>query len=447
MTEPIGDALRQLAEQARPARIPSDLWRQGRRRIRRRRLVTVAGGALAVVALSMAVALVGGTGRPLRPAVPSPLVPSTVDSLLPFTRTVLDAPPGPASLLISGVGSFSGSDVFEGYEGHTAVVGSTYRLVRTVGDVNAGDRLLLSPDGRFVAGGQMVEGADPVTEGTALVDLTTGTVRTIPGGAPLAWSPDGKHLLVTTSPTDPRSGWAVLLLDLANGRTTDLFATGAPPRGGSFAFSPDGDRLAVQAGTELDLYDLATRQRTTVPLGPDQMLAGVGAWRPDGRIALWQRTPQDGPDPYALRLLLVEPSAGAIDQPAFDPVGGLGAWLLGWQSDGTAVVETFHGVVVGPAADPIDFARSAGVSGLHPGGGRSELVRLPGDATRVDVARDRLDSFGGPRPSRYGDWVSTHILELLLLGLFTAGTATLVGWYRRRPARRHPRPHLNFGRS
>jgi hypothetical protein len=443
MTDPIGDRLHRLADEARPARIPPDLWRHGVRRARRRRSITagVAAG-LAVVLLSVVVALGGGAGtRQLQPIGPSSTIPSTVDNPLPFTRTVLEAPAGPAALLISGVGSLSGSDVF-GYEGHSAVVNTVYRRLRTVGDVNAGEGLLLSPDGRFVAGDNQVEGADhwDNAPGTALVDLTSGTVRTIPGGSPVTWSPDGSHLLTTTpSPADVEAGWRLSLLDLATGSSTDLFSVGARPYDRPFAFSPDGTRLAAQAGTVVTLYDLATLDQTVIEVGPERLLAGVGAWRADGRIALWERSQLGGDDPYSLRLVLLDLASKAVEVTGHDPVTGLGAWLLGWRSDGTAVVETFHGTVIGPTTNPVDVARRAELLGLPSDGGRSVLVRLPTDVNRVEVARARLDAFGGPTPSRCGDWLRTHGLELVLVLLFGAGTVTLIGWYRRSLASRRGR--------
>ena len=61
-----------------------------------------------VVALPVGLAIVGGSAW-LLPAHTSTAIPSTVYRPLPFTATAQDAPPGPATLLISGEGALRGS--------------------------------------------------------------------------------------------------------------------------------------------------------------------------------------------------------------------------------------------------------------------------------------------------------------------------------------------------
>jgi hypothetical protein len=465
MTDPAGPlaeatsvGLHRLAAESRPVRIPPDLWVRGRRRHRRRRLVKAAAAAVLVVALSATIAAVSGTPtRVLQPARPVPgRVPSTVYGPLPFTRTVLARPNGPVSLLVSGTGTFTASSLlpYEGYEGRSLVVGGdgSYRLLRSVGDVNAGDGLLLSPDGRFVAGTPQIEGAttnDGSPNGTVLIDLTTGAVRELPGGAPLAWSPTGREMVTATSPLDGSSEYRLGLLDLATGASRELFSVGTPPRGDQYAFAPDGHRLAVQTSQSFTIYDTETLDPVVVPATGARRLAGAGAWTPDGQLAVWDTTlAGTGIDPYTMSLVLVDPATGAtVPGPAFDPVTGLAAWVLGWRSDGAAVVESFHGPIMAPG-EPIDFARSARLDAYQPGGGRTELVRLPADANRVIVARDWMDRFGGPSPSwaaRVLDVLAGRVLEVILLGLAIAGGVTLFGWYRRRAARRR-RPRLWAGR-
>jgi WD40-like Beta Propeller Repeat len=399
--------------------------------------------------VSVTVAVVSGMpSRALQPADQGAgRAPSTVYGPLPFTRTVLDAPDGPASLLVSGTGSFTGSALLP-YEGRSLVVGAsgTYRLVRTVSDANAGDGLLLSPDGRMVAGSPQLEGAtsgDGSPNGTVLIDLTSGAVRELPGGAPVAFSPDGTELLTARSPEAGSSEYRMALLDLAAGASRELFSVGGPPRGGQFAFSPDGRRLAVQSSQSLTIYDTETLDQATVPATGARRMAGVGAWTPDGYLAAWDVEPSGAAvDPHVMRLVLIDPATGATAAgPVFDPVSGLAAWVLGWQSDGAAVVQSFHGAIMAPG-EPIDFTRSARLDAYRPGGGRSELVQLPGDATRVDVARDWLDHFGAPAPSwpaRALDVLAGRVLEAILLCLVVAISITVAGWHRRRGAARRCR--------
>ena len=77
----------------------------------------------------------------------------------------------------------------------------SYRIVRHVNAFDAGETLLLSPNGRYIAGDSGLEGAQPgadIANATAVLDLTTGQVRTYDAGRPLAWSPDGASLLASS---------------------------------------------------------------------------------------------------------------------------------------------------------------------------------------------------------------------------------------------------------
>jgi hypothetical protein len=410
---------------------------------------------------------------------------------LPFTRAAGDAPNGPARLLLSGGGSLRGG---LDDEGHSLVVGhdGTYRLVRTGNDVNAGDDLLLSPDGRYVAGDQL-EGVDsPAMAGTALglLDLITGLVRSVPAGLPVAWSPSGQLLVARYRPpgsADPGRGasapdasagagpgdFRLGLLDVHTGDVRDLFSASTRPRGGSVAFSPDGTRLALQTTQGLTVYDLTTLARTPILTTSSTgrfaavtpRLAGAGAWTPEGWLAVWtiddagdrafsmtlrliDPNHADPTDPNLRReVAFVDPRSGAV-VPRIEPVTGVDAWLLGWQPDGDAVVEVFSTTRASPDflhGDPIDQATRVELYAYHPGGGRTALVHLPADATRVDVPRDLVvnDRFGGPAPSlpaRLGDLARTRVVELALLTLLITGTVTLVGWSRRRRPPRPPRP-------
>lgn len=111
-------------------------------------------------------------------------------------------------MLSTGGGSFQGSDMFE-YDGKGMVVGldDSHRLVRTVSGGVAAEDLLLSPDGRFVAAQDALEGGDEsnvsgsgetMAQLTSILDLMTGKVRVYQGGARVAWSQDGDRLLTGT---------------------------------------------------------------------------------------------------------------------------------------------------------------------------------------------------------------------------------------------------------
>ncbi|MBB4962059.1 SigE family RNA polymerase sigma factor [Micromonospora polyrhachis] len=177
--EDFTEVLHHIADQARPARISPDTWPRARRR---RRITTV----LAVVAVTAVVGALTGTPlaldrttqddlRPARPA--EPVVPSTVFPPLTGEDTIVENPPGPAAILVSGDEEMRGSDIW-GWEGRSLVIGRDggYRLVRTVSETTAGmaGGLLLSPDGRHLASGPGLEGATDGSGRTAVFNLTTG---------------------------------------------------------------------------------------------------------------------------------------------------------------------------------------------------------------------------------------------------------------------------------
>ncbi|HEY7176720.1 MAG TPA: hypothetical protein VH442_17550, partial [Micromonosporaceae bacterium] len=143
------------------------------------------------------------------------------------------------------------------------------------------------------------------------------------------------------------------------------------------------------------VLDVDTRAvRTVATLGAGQTLAGPGAWRADGRLAIW-RDSDCGPRCPAgyreFRLSFVDIGTGAVTDARLDTLEAVSAKLLGWQTDGDAVV------VLGTMSPLAGNAhvRVPQVLSLHPGGGRSTLITVTADADRIDVARNLLDHFGG----------------------------------------------------
>jgi hypothetical protein len=412
--------LRMVADEAPPAQLPADLWSRGRRRHRWR--VTVAVSLVLVVLVSMALPLLSGWRalRVVEPADQLPSVPSTVYAALPFQSTVSQAPPGPATLLLTGPGGFDVNDL-TGYGDWALVVGRSgvERWLRHANAFDAGETVLLSPDGHLVAGDGGVEGADAgdhmMTDLTAVVDLTTGQTRTYPAGAPLAWLPDG-HALLT------RRGNQLTMLSLDSGAVVDLGLDLGAAGPNPLALSPDGRRVVVQVDGHLHVVDIAAHtQATLAPLGGYALLAGPGAWRRDGRIAIWATQPCDQTcdrlDEVHLRLSYLDSTFGLeVDGPQFDQLTALGARLLGWQASGDAVVTVIRPAGE-PAPEPDPLAPPGGradLVALAPGGGSHELVSLPGTTNRVDVAAQLLDRFGGQPPSlsaRLADWI-THLSSL-----------------------------------
>ncbi len=432
----VASVLRRVANQAPLIKPRPDTWARGRRR-RRLRHVTAFAGVVALVALT--IASMGWSPRPQQtaPIQEQRSVPAEITLPMPWQPNLVDAPNGPASVILTGPGGFGANDVF-GYDDRAIVVGrdGLYRYVRAINGVNAGEDLLLSPDGRYLAGGADLEGAQPTQtsadwQSTASVmDLSTGEVRTYRHGPPVAWSPDGRLLVgIPLSLTSRRC--PCRLLDPVSGVVTAVGAGGAT----SVAFSPDGQRMAIQVDTELKIVDLPSLADTTVAdLGSGWMLAGPGAWRPDGRIGIWRSSgcaPQCAAGVVDHRLSLVDAESGAVYDGGRAPVRGVSARLLGWQADDDAIVaatQTAH-VPEGP------HAGLPQVLALDPDGGRTELITVPDGTDRIDIARDLLDHFGGQPRSGWDLLLDTVAFRGLQLLPFAVALIVLAGaWliYRRR---------------
>jgi len=468
------EVLTAIADGARPVPIAEDTWRRGVRR--RRSRVVGAGLVIAAAGLATTVWLFGGGGgRATGPGGSAPpVVPSTVYSPVTGQDTVVEAPPGPAAILVAGDHELRGSDIW-GWEGRSLLVSQDgrYRLARTVGESSAGiaGGLLLSPDGRYLAGLPWLEGAswpDDARAQTALLDLSTGEVVQRDGGDPVVWAPDGASLLVHAYPPDgsgqPYRIGSLGLLDVGTGRTRSLpEIRGRMRMGNVAAFSPDGTRLAV--ATEDALYVVDLGRDTLVRLADlteHDRLAGPGAWLPDGqRIAMYSMSGcADGEscDETALgqRRFQIRYLDAGTGQPAQGPplavARGLAARLLGWQRNGAAVVAVYspEAGLRKPAGDPswseTDWWAVGGVELMRfaTDGSQRRLVDLPGSALFVDVPANLLDRFGGPSPSRLEGalrwllalyWPAGQVAELVVVVVGLAVGLSL--WRRRR--RRGPR--------
>lgn len=469
MTErQLTDVLTRIADQARPARVATDTWPRGRRRHRINVVTTVV--AIAAVLAGGSLLLTRADQQAYVPAdQPGPVVPSAVYP--PFTGqdTVAESLGGPAAILVAGDHELRGSDVW-GWEGRSLVVGvnGSYRLARTVGETSAGfDGLLLSPDGRYLAGWPWLEGFEWTTarDQTAVFDLTTGAKRLYAGGFPVAWAPDGRSLLVRDKSSGANVG-ELGLVDLDGGKLRRLPDLSGTIRLGNFAaFSPDGKRLALATTEALHIVDLTTgTMRKLYDFSARDRLAGPGAWLPDGkRIAIYYMGGCDqdrvctetdlGQRIFQIHYLDAETGQDLWgtpgDGPRLQPAQGLAARLLGWQQDGDAVVAVYQpekGLITLP--DDVSWSetdwRSVGgveLKEFRADGTSRNLVDLPESALFVEVPAKLLDSFGGPAPS-WPEGAARRLLAiywplgqfgLLLLGI----VLTVVGLRLHRRWRRH----------
>jgi hypothetical protein len=401
MSTRLATALREAAETVPPYDVLEPAVASGHRRRRRSRLLTSLAVALVVALTGFSLAPLLGSLRPSPTGEPQPgagpALPDPIGLPALFPTGVSASPPGPASVIFSErPGPLTG--------GRIVTVGAfddRYRVIRATAP-DAGHNALLAPGGGQVAyadGHQLM-----------VVNLRTGDGRRIPSPEPeadvvrpAAWLPDGHGLVVLTITyaDDPtREGiWKRLgVLDLDTG-SYHGFAAGTYPiaaDGFAVAVSVDGGQIAYQFRDFITVYDRSTAAKKTFTL-PDTrtVLAGKGAWTPDGRsLAVLHRDTDDYPARrWELRFL--DPSTGLERDPGHRPslAGQSLMRLTGWNGvTGNPVVIGYDGdwtadgeLGYGNNFALTDLTRRVGVYELQPGGART-LLRPAAGITGLDVA-------------------------------------------------------------
>lgn len=427
-------------------------------------LRTLVALAITVCVALLLVAIAGyGSSQDMRDR--DPEVPAEVFEPFGWQASVTRSAPGPATVLFSGDGWGMRGPVYR----KVAVVAESgvYRMLRYEVDVEAGEDVLLSPNGSAVADALPHQIAGPSGSPTTpppstepeiwVTDLTTGksTRLTVPGSGtarPIAWSPDGKKLLVQVAAAPDHGPWAggdLDLLDLASGdvrRLADL-GTATVRRGHLAAFSPDGRRVAVQVGDALQVIDLPNRTTLTLTrLGADRRLAGVGAWSSDGdRIAVLTMSgcrklcTRSALDDRTWQIDEIDADSGTATVGGFDRVTGSAVRVLGQTDDGELAVVRYRPAddlnsdaqgtltVDGDVVEETDYAAvgRAELLGLDAAGDRRTLIDLPPGSRHVDVAADLVgeDRFDG-KSSRPMPWPAPFWVNLLAVGLLV-----LVIWF------------------
>jgi hypothetical protein len=435
MSARIKDLLEEAGGEMTPARLPENLWYAGRR-LHRRDLLLRAMASIAVVSgLFVAVPAVLQHAPDNQQAASDPVpaaVPGRVHLPFAWQAPVSQAPAGPATVMFSGGGTLRGND-FLGGEDRVAVVGrnGSYRMLNGNAGATAGEDVLLSPDGRYVA--QADNG--PATDGWLLIiDLTTGKTRhlTMPGrpelsGVPVAWAPDGHSLLALRySPSgttgNPTYLATFVLVNLDTGATTTLAQAGdigSVRTASAGAFSPDGHRLALSIGRQLRLVDTAGRTLWTTELGQDRYLAGVGAFTADGgKITIATvhgcvgtcDSTQLGARRWTFGYLDATTGADATGT-ALAPVHAMAVRALGWSQRTELVVETYQPMpgTSTTAGTPFNDTGDGNVTAaelvaLRANGHIGTLLDPPDEVAAIDVPRQLVVAgrFSGadvaPRP-------------------------------------------------
>ena len=170
--------------------------------------------------------------------------------------------------------------------------------------------LVPSPDGRSIA--YAWNGA---TYDLRVVGLDGSKPRALRVGGdgivrqfPLAWAPDGAHLLAEFVKADGTRD--MMLVAVADGSVKLLKAMGKNPSPGG-EFSPDGKYIAWATKEGFSLFDLQTGSES--PLIPDRSNHGVLGWAPDGKHILFSSERSGSADAW----LIAVADGKALGEPEF----------------------------------------------------------------------------------------------------------------------------------
>jgi len=125
---------------------------------------------------------------------------------------------------------------------------------------------------------------------------------------PLAWSPDGRHLLAEVMKADGTLD--MMLVAVADGSAKLLKAMGKNPSPGG-VFSPDGRYIAWATSEGLSLFELQTGKES--PLIPDRSSHSVLGWAPDGKHILFSSERSGSHDAW----LIAVAGGKAVGEPIF----------------------------------------------------------------------------------------------------------------------------------
>ncbi|WNM37379.1 hypothetical protein RMN56_19635 [Micromonospora halotolerans] len=402
MSVRLREALREAAAEV-PAYPVHDRAVRTARRTRRRMAAAVAAVLVLVALVPLAVR--GGDRPEIAPAdAGGPALPDRIGLPGFGALRATDRPRlGPAAVVFSGQArGLTGLIDEDGTVGIVGADADRYRTWTVGHEAPAGEQVLLSPDGRRIA----VPAGSSEHPRIDVVDLVDGTVRPLPSPRPgstltepAGWAPDGAALVVRdTTPTNPEgSAYAntLSLVRLDTGRAVRLLETDQVPVFGTpVAFTADGSRLAYQVGDKVLVASADGQSITSFPLPPESGLAGKGAWLPDGTLALVSHDP--GSDRWRLRR--VDANGKDLGAPALPAVAGVTTIrLLGWQTDGTAMVVAyrpepnspapFEGVMDMGQRTAYMNVRAIRVLGLTPGAAApTTLLTAPEQVLAIDVA-------------------------------------------------------------
>ncbi|MER5459076.1 hypothetical protein ABT008_30375 [Micromonospora sp. NPDC002389] len=450
MTSRLREALRDTAEDAPVYPVYERALATARRT--RRRNWGAAALVLVLVALAVTVVPVGSApsvdpADGVAGALPDRIGLPPIGALHVTDRPRL----GPAAVLFSGHRSDEDETI-----GVVGADSDRYRILRMGADSPAGETVLLSPDGRYIAR----SADDPERPGVDVIDLVTGRTRHVESTSehvtfayPAGWAPDGRHIAVVdmvfadAQQSSLRSVLSVVSLD-GRERTRVQEAAQQPIFAHPVAFTPAGDRLAYQIGNTVWVTARDGTRLSSFALPYESTLAGKGAWTPDGRW-LTLATRRVNSSEWHLRRVdpLTGRDAGTLDLPAVSDVTTIR--LLGWGPDGSALVVGLTPNPLSPTRfdQPLEIdqrtsygsVRGVRVLALSPGAAEPRTVlTAPNQIRAVDVAGGVVES-GHVREASSPGWLGGwFVYSTMLIILLWAGIAAyrrrrqLAFWFERR---------------
>ncbi|MBB5867106.1 hypothetical protein F4553_000485 [Allocatelliglobosispora scoriae] len=419
MSDTLRTALRRTGDAAPVPRVADDTWTRGRRRRTLGRAGQAAAVLLAVAVLAVVPSLLDSGSRPHQAGDTDR--PGSLGTAYPWQARHHERPNGPAAAVFS---------VRDGSGETSAVVGrdGSYRLLDTPPGHSIG---IVSPDGRLLAGPGRV------------VDLTDGTPHEIrSGGIPMAWSPDGRKLLLALfrsrdPDADPFLTDQFTLYDIET-RKEAVLLNGDSRTNTVVAFSPDGTRIAISVAQDslaprVVVLDTATTATIgTIPLAAHQRLAGTAAWTPDGRSVALVADEKCASGPCITRqetydgwhLQFADPVTGAVADEKATGRSGRAQGIAGWRGPVPVVVD-------GNPLDVDPFNPSLVLA--LPDGTQQTLLTTPDGTRQLTVPRDLIEN-GTFADYRASPWdAQPWFYRSLGAGVLIAAALTALGlWLRRR---------------
>lgn len=431
----VRETFAELAEHARVYDVVEVPVRRARRRRTFRRTALPIAAVVGVVALIQFAAWVPSlSSRVLQPATTNStsVLPGHLAVPWRWTPTVAESAPGPAVIVFTPPAPEHDGTSLAQVLGRTAVHTEDASVWASSGVYRRLDSgcSLLAPNGSqvFCSGSQ----------GLTIVDLVSGRAHVLPTLSGhesevvhgLAWSPDSRTVVIGASNADEHT---VRLVDAASGTDSVLPAPGDGPATAA-AFSPDGNRIAVQRGATMFILDRDGRMQAKVQLAERERIAGPAAWTPDGSaVAMTLENEGNGhyTNPGTSELWLRDASTGTrrTGSPFPTVTGNLRA--VGWNGDSPICISDLWYEESSANWSSGSYIRHrTEVVSLLPGAGNAEvLTSAPVGAEVLDVARSAVSlkaSTETATPALWplsAPWLIGCALILSTIGAIIAGLA------------------------